>query len=524
MTAVVQLSEFPPVHALGWTLLHFCWQGAVAAIMLACALGLIPLRASRLRYFVACAAMVFMVVLPAITFCVLETETPLKPQRFAVTVAAEDFGRTLNRLIDPSAGLWTVRFERVLNQRLPAVIVFWFAGVLLLLCRLNLGLMATRKMKSLAGESTSAEIQDVLRALRIRLGIQRSVKLLNSARVQAPIVIGWLKPAILISVGCMAGLSTLQIEAILAHELAHIRRHDYLVNLFQSVIETVLFYHPAVWWVSKQIRREREHCCDDLAVAVCGDRLAYAKALSFLEERRTPVPAGAFGAAGGVLTMRIARLLGLNRPPTFSHTAAAILLALAATTAGLTVWGSAHAQLAPSQKRATSPADTPVQVRSLTIDSNDLPESERVEIVQEFQGSTYPLEELVERIRRNVQDRGHVKASVELLQPASSAAAQPLQPMNVSVRISAGAVYTVSGFSIEGAHVFTQDEIIRQFPLHPGDLFSATAMGKGFDRIRELYESKGYINFALVPQMRMDDARHTLIMIIDIDEGKPSAA
>jgi bla regulator protein blaR1 len=180
MTAVVQLSELPPVHALGWTLLHFCWQGSIVAIILACALGLIPLRASRLRYSIACAAMAFMAMLPAITFCVLETNTQPKPQRFAIAVAAEDFGHALNNRFG---------FERVLDQSLPAVIGFWFAGVLFLLCRLNLGLMATRKMRSLAGESTSSDIQHVLRALRTRLGIQRTVKLLNSARVQAPIVI-----------------------------------------------------------------------------------------------------------------------------------------------------------------------------------------------------------------------------------------------------------------------------------------------------------------------------------------------
>jgi beta-lactamase regulating signal transducer with metallopeptidase domain len=530
MTAVVQLSELPPVHALGWTLLHFCWQGSIVAIILACALGLIPLRASRLRYSIACAAMAFMVMLPAITFCVLETNTQPKPQRFAIAVAAEDFGHALNNRLG---------FERVLNQSLPAVIGFWFAGVLFLLCRLNLGLMATRKMRSLAGESTSSDIQHVLRALRTRLGIQRTVKLLNSARVQAPIVIGWLKPAILLPVGCMAGLSTLQIEAILAHELAHIRRHDYLVNLFQSVIETVLFYHPAVWWVSNQIRREREHCCDDLAVAVCGDRFAYAKALSFLEERRSPMPAGAFGATGGALKMRIARLLGLNQPPIFSRTAAAILLVLAGTTAGLTVWG--QAQSMSSQKGATSnqsssaksqinpqngvsPADTPVQVRSLTIDSNDLPESDRLEIVQAFQGSTYPLEELIERIRRSVQDRGHAKATVELLQPASSPTGQPSQSMNVSVRVSAGAVYTLSGISVEGAQALSQDEIIRQVSLHPGDLFNATAIAKGLEGIRKLYESKGYISFLIIPQLQTDDVRHTAALILDIKEGKPTAA
>jgi beta-lactamase regulating signal transducer with metallopeptidase domain len=535
MTAVVQLSELPPVHALGWTLLHFCWQGSIVAIILACALRPIPLRASRLRYLIACTAMAFMVMLPAITFCVLETNTQPKPQRFA------DFSHARNTRFDQSAGPWTVRFEGVLNRSMPGVIGFWFAGVLFLLCRLNLGLMATRKMKSLAGESTSPDIQHVLSALRSRLGIQRAIKLLNSACVEAPAVIGWLKPAILFPVGCMAGLSTLQIEAILAHELAHIRRHDYLVNLFQSVIETVLFYHPAVWWVSNQIRREREHCCDDLAVAVCGDRLAYAKALSFLEERRSPMPAGAFGATGGVLKMRIARLLGLNQPPIFSRAAAALLLVLAATTAGLTVWRSAQAQSMPSQKGTTSnqsssaksqinpqngasPADTPVQVRSLTIESNDLPESDRVEIVQAFQGRTYPLEELIERIRRSVQDSGHAKATVELLQPASSPTGQPSQSMNVSVRVSAGSVYTLSGFSIKGAQALSQDVIIQQFPLHPGDLFNVTAISEGLDGVRKLYVSKGYISFEIITDMQTDEVRHTATLTLDIKEGKPTAA
>jgi beta-lactamase regulating signal transducer with metallopeptidase domain len=540
MTAVVHFSELPPVHALGWTLLHFCWQGSIVAIILACALGLIPLRASRLRYSIACAAMAFMVMLPVISFCMLETNTQPKPQRFAIAVAAGDFGHALNNRLDQSAGLFTVRFERLLNQSLPAVIGFWFDGVLLLLCRLNLGLIATRKMKSLAGESTSADIQHVLRALRTRLGIQRTVKLLNSARVEAPTVIGWLKPAILLPVGCMAGLSTLQIEAVLAHELAHIRRHDFLVNLFQAVMETVLFYHPAVWWTSNQIRREREHCCDDLAIAVCGDRLAYAKALSFLEERRSPVPVGAFGATGGGLKMRIARLLGLNQPQDFPRTPALILLVLVAATAGFAVWGTAQAQSTPLQQgtsnqsssakspinsqSAVSPANTPVQVHSLTIDSNDLSESDRVEIVRAYQGGTYPLQELMQRIRQNLRDRGYAKATVEIRQPASAPWGPPPQSMDVSVRVSAGALYTLSGFSIEGAQAFSQDEIIQQFPLHPGDLFSATAIAKGLDHLKGFYGSKGYVHFGVIPRLQMDDFRHTVILILDIKEGKPTAA
>jgi TonB family protein len=157
---------------------------------------------------------------------------------------------------------------------------------------------------------------------------------MHSALVEAPTVIGWLRPVVLIPASCLTGLSTMQIEAILAHELAHIRRHDYLVSVLQSVIETLLFYHPAVWWVSKQIRRERECCCDELAVAVGGDRLAYARALSLLEERRSFYPEVALGANGGVLKMRIKRLLGCKEDAAVSQFAAFTVLAILVVVAG----------------------------------------------------------------------------------------------------------------------------------------------------------------------------------------------
>jgi beta-lactamase regulating signal transducer with metallopeptidase domain len=533
MIAVVHLSALPLVHALGWTLLDFCWQGAIVAIVLACARGLVPLRASRLRYAMACAAMALMIVLPAITFCVLAAN----PQRFAIVAAAADFGHALNKSVDQPAEPLILQFEKILNQSLLVVIGFWFAGVLVLLCRLNLGLAATRRMKSLAVESVPAEIGHVLGTLRARLRIQRAVQLLNSARVQAPAVIGWLKPAILLPVGCMAGMSPLQIESILAHELAHILRHDYLVSLFQSMVETMLFYHPAVWWVSSQIRREREHCCDDLAVAVCGDPLAYAKALSFLEERRSPVPAGAFGATGGVLKMRIARLLDLKQSAVFPRTPAAILLVLVAATAGLAFWGSARAQSATLQQettssqgssaRSTSPSQSasstvniPVQVRSLTIQSNDLPESDRLEIVQAYQGGTYPLEELMERIRQNVRDRGYAEARAEILQPTATPAGQPPQSVDVSAQVSAGSRYTLDRIEIEGNRAIPVEEIIQQFPLHPGDLFNATAIGKGLDSLKKLYASKGYVHFGAIPRPQMDNVHHTVTLILNIREGE----
>ncbi len=155
---------------------------------------------------------------------------------------------------------------------------------------------------------------EVLDRLERRLGMRGAVRLVESARVHVPMAVGWLRPAILLPVTAVTGLSSDQLEAILAHELAHIRRHDYLVNLIQNVLETLLFYHPAVWWISGRIRVEREHCCDDQAVAVCGDRVLYAKALTALEEQGGSTWRLAASARDGSLLARVRRLLGVPAP------------------------------------------------------------------------------------------------------------------------------------------------------------------------------------------------------------------
>ena len=140
-------------------------------------------------------------------------------------------------------------------------------------------------------------------------GIRRVVVLLESARVEVPMVVGWLRPAILVPVAALSGLAVPELEAILAHELAHIRRHDYLVNILQCVVETLVFYHPATWWISGVIRREREHCCDDIAVAACRDRLTYARALATMEGLRAPAFSLSPAANGGILLARVRRIL-----------------------------------------------------------------------------------------------------------------------------------------------------------------------------------------------------------------------
>jgi uncharacterized protein (TIGR03435 family) len=136
------------------------------------------------------------------------------------------------------------------------------------------------------------------------------VRVVDASFVDSPVVIGWLRPVVLLPVAAMAGLTPGQVQAILAHELAHVRRHDAAVNLLQAVVETLLFYHPAVWWVSVRIRIEREHCCDDVALDVSGDALGYASALAELESRRAGEPALVLAATGGSLVERVRRVLG----------------------------------------------------------------------------------------------------------------------------------------------------------------------------------------------------------------------
>src|SRR5262249_61594690 len=139
--------------------------------------------------------------------------------------------------------------------------------------RLLMGCMCASALRRSRHAVVLTEWQQTLDRLIERMHLSRSVRLLATDRVDSPSVIGWLRPVILVPVGVLCGLAPEQVEALLAHELAHIRRHDYLVNVLQGIVESLLFYHPAVWWISNQIRAEREHCCDDLAVAASCDAL-----------------------------------------------------------------------------------------------------------------------------------------------------------------------------------------------------------------------------------------------------------
>jgi beta-lactamase regulating signal transducer with metallopeptidase domain/HEAT repeat protein len=313
------------VETVGWVLLHFAWQGAVAAFLLWMALLLTPSGRASLRYALGCAALLLMATAP------LATAMRLTASHVA-TIAAQPQERGVAANIGPvdtalearhreiSAVAPNVRAESMrwmtgrsvaddVDAALPWIVSGWAVGVLLLSVRLLGGWWRTRTLRTRGLSPVPASCVETIARLTARLGINRPITFAVSLSIPVPMVIGHVKPLVLLPMAALSGLSPQQLEAILAHELAHVRRHDYLVNLIQTVIETVLFYHPAVWWVSSQLRVLREHCCDDLAVAACGDRKGYVHALLSLEHLRGESPLLAVGATDGPLFARARRVL-----------------------------------------------------------------------------------------------------------------------------------------------------------------------------------------------------------------------
>ena len=322
------------IQVTGWTLAHFVWQGVLIAIMVAATLRLSRRWPSAARYAVACGGLVAMVIVPIATALVLSSRSP-GPLTTAAQTAMAAPGLTTGPVTDatnaavlpavpgqlastptgvpPSdvsrgATPGGMPSDRV-SGWLPLVVWSWCAGVVFLLGRMAVRLRGVRRLRRTAVAAVPAPLRTACHELALRLGLRVDFRVAASAAVDSPTVIGWWRPVILLPIAALANLSPGQVEAILAHELAHIRRHDYLVNLLQSVVETLLFYHPAVWWLSGRVRAEREDACDDIAVTVCGDRAEYAAALATLETRRGPDYAPALAAAHGSLVTRIRRIL-----------------------------------------------------------------------------------------------------------------------------------------------------------------------------------------------------------------------
>jgi len=287
------------IETLGLTLLHFLWQGALIAAAALAALWILRESAAERRYLVACLCLLAMALAPIATYTWLSQAAG--PETLPVTLGAA---------ATPAAEQLSV--EPVLpSDWMPYLVAVWFAGATLLTLRLLAGWTMTLRWRRVSSVETPRNWLCHMERLRILLAVGRKVRLTFSSRVDSPAVVGWLRPVILMPLH-MIGLAPEQAELLLAHELAHVRRHDALVNFLQRAIEAVLFYHPAVWWLSARIRAEREHCCDDIAIGLCGDPVLYARTLVALEESRASAPALALAANGGDLISRVRRILGMR--------------------------------------------------------------------------------------------------------------------------------------------------------------------------------------------------------------------
>jgi GWxTD domain-containing protein len=340
----------PLAQTIGWTIIHSLWQGAVVSAGLAAALT--TLRSSRARYAAACTAMLVLLVAIVLTFARVMPQGMHARAPLLLPFPAWNVQTAADYAGPSSSGLAAL---------VPWLTPFWMLGVWIFGFGQVAGWMSVSRLRRQGVCSAPEFWQAELARLRGQLRVSRPVLLLESCLADVPVVVGHIRPAMLMPVGVLTGLPANQVEAILLHELAHVRRGDYLVNVLQRSVQSLLFYHPAVWWISRLICTERENCCDDVAVAICGDAHEYAKALTTLEQNRWPNREPVVAATGGNLVNRVRRLLYPNAPNGIWTPLFAAIILLSTAMAALAAWPPATTRpdSAPAEQQKGRTAISP---------------------------------------------------------------------------------------------------------------------------------------------------------------------
>lgn len=315
------------VSAFGWTLIHSIWQGTLLMLVAVAAFYFLRKKSANTRYLAGVGFLFAQVIASVGTFIYY----------YPKTTSAVSNVKALARYTALSASrTWaevsrdlpiTFKIQMWLTTHLHELVICWLIGSGILLLRFAGGWVFTERLRVNAKIVMDKEWRARFGVIIAKMNISKAVEFRETAKVLTPMVIGTFSPVVLIPIGLLSGFSTTQVEAILAHELAHIRRNDYLINMLQSFVEVIFFFHPAIWWLSEKVRAEREHCCDDIALAVCGDKMSLAHALVKVAEwQATPGLAMAFASKKPLLLHRVQRVLGLNPKPvrTFSSLPAMI--------------------------------------------------------------------------------------------------------------------------------------------------------------------------------------------------------
>lgn len=342
--------------ALGWTALCAILPGVFLVAWTALVLSLINYQRPNLRYGVALGSLVLVVLFPILQFIWLNREVPTENPVQERTIQAiahklQDGPTPLDAMSQPTRMLFAL--QHAAGSLLPWALLTWGIGSSLLCLRLAGGWLHLKRWVGAETGPAPAELQSLLAALAARMGLRRPVLIAVSDRPGLPATIGWRRPVILVSADLLPRLDAAYLESILSHELAHVRRADYVVNLLQALAEALFFWNPAVWLASQQVRMERESCCDAEGVRVKGDALRYAEALARLEQLRVPAQGLVVALCGSNLVVRLRRLLELefrSRRTMTPWSAAGILLLVVA---GCCVGSLSSIWIAAKQRKAS---------------------------------------------------------------------------------------------------------------------------------------------------------------------------
>ena len=369
------------MQALAWSLLHFLWQGAAIAAVAAALMA--ALRTPATRYLVGITALILMLVSFAVTFAAISepaatvadvaaTGAPAAAPASSNEASAYSVKALMEgRAATPSAGdfAWIARG--------------WLLGVFVFALRIALGLIVLEQLRRRNVIALPDALVVRFRVLQHRLGIRRVIQYCECHSLSVPAVIGFFRPVVLLPLRALTGLTPEQLDAVIAHELAHIKRFDVAVNFFQVIAETLFFFHPAVWWLNKRIRADREDCCDDVAIAECGGTVGYARALATMETWRD-VPDFAMAATGSPVAARVARLLGISQKQNGARTAGVVTASLVLATA-LIAAGVSFGVANPAQAQTAGGSYQPVVEAEESVENIDAEVNAEVQEIEEME-------------------------------------------------------------------------------------------------------------------------------------------
>lgn len=405
------------IEALGWTLVHSIWQGALVALLVSIILILMHKNSAQVRYFISYMALIGLLLWSTTTFIhsyqYAKQKTELKEKIITTPGAIRNIIKQ-NYLDDKKVietdkhifNLQLIKTRSFFQRHFNWICSFWAIGMIIFMFRLIGGFIYLKRIRSSNLIPFENEWLEKLYELIDRLKINRKIRAYFSPYIRTPLTLGAIKPVLLFPVSVFTGFSSKEIEAILAHELAHVLRNDYFFNIIQSIIEIIFFYNPAIWIVSSHIRNERENSCDNIAVGLTGDKIAFAKALAGIqlyqvEQERLAM---AFSSSRGGVLNRIKRLqerMTMKTNLTEGLIAAGIII-LSLTLASFTFSDNALAQVKSGHKNAQTmnQIDTVKSNKNKAITNNEVDSileitQKHLEKKEELQ-STEELKELLE--------------------------------------------------------------------------------------------------------------------------------